>query len=234
MLIKPGFGISAMSGKLGGTVYARNRGGLYARSLAVPLQPDSPAQTEKWQIWQNSADAFASLNAEQLERWNTYAEQVTASNRLGDPIKLTAQQIFTELYTNASLVGDTPLVVPPACTNRPTVQSVFGLIVTASGGQVERFRINHLDAVDTSEAGVWVLISAAAIQRPTVRNVNNQFRIITTRTAPSGTMDIFDDYISRFDKLAEPGQLAHVKIRPIANACYLGGPAIKLTHTVTG
>lgn len=232
-LIKPGFGISALSGKLGGTIYSRNRGGMYAKAWASPVQPDSSDQTDKWAIWQEAADAYNSLSSENLDRWHTYAQQVTGSNRLGEPIRLTGQQVFWECFTNASLNGFTPLTVPNASTNRPAISSVFGLIVGSDGSDLNIFFVNHTEGIAPSGESTRMLISAAPCQRATVRNVNNQFRLITTAPGTGGLRNILTPYIDKFGSTAEIGWNAHVKIRVVDTGSWLGGNTILLSQQIT-
>ena len=40
-LLVPGAVVSVLSGKIGGTVFARNRGGAYARAYAIPTRVTS-------------------------------------------------------------------------------------------------------------------------------------------------------------------------------------------------
>src|SRR5438477_2164134 len=120
-LFKPGFGISALSGKNGGTIYSRNRGGQYSKAWANPMGTPTDDQTDKMEIWITMGATYNSLNRDQINLWEEYAQKLTAKNRLGDPIKLTAQQTFCECFTNASLIGETPLTEPGEATNRPAI-----------------------------------------------------------------------------------------------------------------
>jgi hypothetical protein len=83
--IKFGGGVIAMSGKIGGTVFARNRAGSYARAWAKPVNPNSTAQGQArnrignlTQYWRTTLE-----NAERIS-WATYANAVAMKNRLGE------------------------------------------------------------------------------------------------------------------------------------------------------
>lgn len=126
MILKPGPLISEGSGKVGGVVMARNRGGLYLRAWANPLNPNSPLQQEVragmayiMSIW-NSA-----LMATHRDEWELYAANTPMLNRLGDTIYLTGQQHFARSMVScyqAALAGSGVVVV----TDGPTT---FGLPV---------------------------------------------------------------------------------------------------------
>lgn len=105
-LIKPIHG--EMSGKIGGNVYARNRGGMYVRTWAKPVQPDTPLQTAVKSymgaavgVWTNT------LTQAQRDAWTLYAANTPVVNRLGDTVYLTGQNHFIAQYVSAiqGLVG---------------------------------------------------------------------------------------------------------------------------------
>lgn len=83
MLITGSF-ITAASGKMGGIVAARNKGGQYLRAYAMPVNPSTPFQeavrnavatlTSRW-------TSVVTLN--QRARWADYASNVTITNPLG-------------------------------------------------------------------------------------------------------------------------------------------------------
>lgn len=231
-LIKTGFGISQLSGKIGDTVFSRNRGGAYAKTRSNPVQPSTGDQTDKWAIWTDSANAYKNLNAQQIQMWSEYAKGITGSNRLGEPIRLTGQQVFTECFTNASLVGYDPLLEPRQWTNRPSVSSVFGLWASSNGYKLTLLAVNHTTYESPSGWGIQQLISAAPVQRPSVRNVNNQFRLIDTTTA-TGIHYITDPYIAKFTNAGLPGQIAHLRIRAVDVGNFLGSTTILINGEVT-
>lgn len=232
-LIKTGFGISALSGKLGDTVYARNRGGMYARAMAIPVQPDSPDQIDKWQIWTDAADAYNSLSSEELDRWRTYATQLQGQNRLGEPISYTGQQIFWECFTNASLAGLTPITIPSAFSDRPAITETGDLVCTWNGSNIGFMFLNGMASISPSGGGNVSLFYAAPNLRPSVRNVNNQFRLIGVFGAGSGIKNYKSAYIAKFGDVAEIGWLSHLKIRVIDGQSMLGSTHVLKESIIT-
>jgi hypothetical protein len=115
-LIKPIHG--EMSGKIGGNVYARNKGGTYVRAWADPVQPGTARQLQVRQKMANAVLAYSLIDAAKRAAWELYAANTPMVNRLGDTIYLTGQQHFCrsnvpvalaqELGSSASLVLDGP------------------------------------------------------------------------------------------------------------------------------
>jgi hypothetical protein len=88
--IKFGGGVTAMSGSIGGSTYARNRFGYYLRPRTKPVNPNSTLQiavrTEMAFFTQRWHDT---LSAAQRTAWATYAAAVPVKNRLGETVYLT-------------------------------------------------------------------------------------------------------------------------------------------------
>jgi len=110
-IINPTLG--EMRGKLGGLVFSRNKGGTYARSMAVPTNPNSARQqaTRNWMAW--CATTWESVLTEaQREQWREWAETHSSLNSLGQTIFLTALDWYAKANTRLLDCAATPLVVP--------------------------------------------------------------------------------------------------------------------------
>lgn len=99
-LVKFGQGVAKMSGKLGGTVFAHNRGGAYARNWSVPTDPATDFQLVLRNAMRTLVVAWTEeLTANEIASWETYAANVPVLNPLGDPIHLTGQQWYIACNT---------------------------------------------------------------------------------------------------------------------------------------
>jgi len=94
-LVKFGAGIVGMSGSIGGTTFARNRYGSYARSKTKPVNPNTSNQSAVraavsyvTELWHNT------LTAAQRTAWGAYAQAVAMTNRLGETTYLTGFNHF--------------------------------------------------------------------------------------------------------------------------------------------
>lgn len=84
-LVKFGAGVVQMSGSIGGTTFARNSSGNYARSRTTPVNPQSSRQTAVRASIAFLAAAWSStLSQAQRDAWKDYAAAVVMSNRLGE------------------------------------------------------------------------------------------------------------------------------------------------------
>lgn len=115
-LIQFGGGITAMSGSIGGTTFARNRSGAYSRARTKPVNPNTAAQvkcrsvvsylTEYW---------YTDLSPAQRTAWGVYASNVAMKNKLGQSISLSGFNHFIRgnsprAYQNLAVIEDGPIV----------------------------------------------------------------------------------------------------------------------------
>lgn len=122
MLVKFGAGILGASGSIGGTTFARNAGGSYARQRTKPVNPNTPRQqTARAIISALVAEFGLTLTAAQRSAWAVYADAISVVNRLGESIKLSGYNHFIRsnsviLQCGGSMVADGPtdLTLPPA------------------------------------------------------------------------------------------------------------------------
>jgi hypothetical protein len=110
-IISPIFG--EMRGKVGGSVYSRNKGGPYVRMHAVPTNPNSARQqsTRNWLQW--AAEGWNGvLTAAQRAQWNEFAETHSVTNRLGQSINLTGLDWYAKCNARLKDAGLTAIAEP--------------------------------------------------------------------------------------------------------------------------
>lgn len=117
--------IASASGSVGGTVYSRNRGGMYIRNRSVPVNPNTEDQIRARQDLGQSSTAWRALTQAVRDTWVDYAAATPWFNKLGDAIVLTGQQAFCGCSALAKLLG---LSVPATA---PAVPGRSGINVTA-------------------------------------------------------------------------------------------------------
>lgn len=89
-LVKYGGGVTQMSGSIGGTTFARNASGNYARARTKPVNPQTALQTVVRAAFAFLTDRWAQiLTANQRTAWNLYGSSVPMQNKLGETIFLT-------------------------------------------------------------------------------------------------------------------------------------------------
>jgi hypothetical protein len=94
-LLKLGPNIAGISGSIGGTTYARNKSGTYARQRTKPINPSSSRQQIVRAIISSCRTIWAdTLTAAQRAAWALYANNVAMVNRLGETINLSGYNQF--------------------------------------------------------------------------------------------------------------------------------------------
>jgi len=103
-LIKFGIGVSKMSGKVGGSVFASNRYGSYVRNWNSPVNPNSDRQA---QVRSNMAalvqDWKDTLTETERYQWEVYASNIVMKNRLGEDIYLSGFNHF--IRSNMAIIN---------------------------------------------------------------------------------------------------------------------------------
>lgn len=106
--IKFGNGVSEIRGKIGGNVYARNRGGSYSRAKVTPLNPQSTRQSAQRDAQSAVMKRWsANLTEPQRQAWIAAAEFITAKNIFGDSVKLTGIALYAKLNSVLQRIGQT-------------------------------------------------------------------------------------------------------------------------------
>lgn len=124
MLFKPLLG-TALSGALGGIVASHNRGGAYFRANTVPTDPGTPQQIIIRTILTNLALAWQTeLTVAQRQGWETYADNVPVTNRIGETIFLTGQQMYVRNNTAREQAGLARINKPPVIFSLATLTAV--------------------------------------------------------------------------------------------------------------
>jgi len=88
-LVKFGGGIIQISGKLGGNIFSRNKGGNYVRGFTNPINPNTGLQVAVRASLAQLTDRWSNtLTAANRTAWNLYAASVTVTNRLGESVNI--------------------------------------------------------------------------------------------------------------------------------------------------
>ena len=105
--IVTGGGVAAISGKLGGTVFASNKGGAYMRNFKVPTNPKTSYQEDARDSLAQYSNEWRTLTDEQRESWVAWAATHPVVDRLGASRNLTGSQAYVKINANRDLAGDT-------------------------------------------------------------------------------------------------------------------------------
>ena len=211
-----GGGVAAISGKSGGTVFARNKGGAYMRNFVKPTNPSTVYQEEARDRLTQYSNEWRTMTDAQRETWNAWASEHPVLDRLGAAKTLTGAQAYTKINTNRDLAADgtTNSTVPsePAWVNG-IIDTDEAIVADISDNEI------MIPLGAGAAAGQIVFVYATPAISPGVTNSANQERLVavvnlTEGMVTAGEFDIRADWAERFGSLT--GQTG----RKIAAHCY--------------
>lgn len=208
-LIKTGLAISQISGKVAGVVFARNRGGAYARNGAKPIT----VTTEKALAYKGflaaASQAWVALTAAQRQSWGVFASGKTVSNRLGSSISLTGQNWYVALNARLLAAGNAKISVPPV-DPPPATPVITDFTVDAGTGATE------LTFTPTPiGANVKLYIRGAMCFSAAVNNVESLLTTVTISAANAASpLDLEALLINAFGPLVE-GAVYTLEVRTL-------------------
>lgn len=106
--------VSEARGSIGGTTFARNRSGAFARLRVVPTNPATARQTEVRALMATLQTAWRdTLTIAERDGWQNYAASLSLVNRVGGPSRLTGPNIYIRANSILLRAGITRLDIPP-------------------------------------------------------------------------------------------------------------------------
>jgi hypothetical protein len=208
----PGVAVSQVSGRVGGTIFSRNRGGAYMRNGSKPTAVTTPAAQLIKAMTAQASQAWAVLTEDLREQWREWATQNPVINRLGQSRTLSGHQAFVKLnvrllYANASLIGSPPVVPAPQPVTPGTItftDSPLALTVAFSPTPLG--------------TGIAAQCFAYLSNSPGVAYVKNRLALVATgATATATPLDIEAGVVERFGT-PQAGQTIHIGLRTIDTA----------------
>lgn len=126
-LIKYSAAVAGASGKAGGIVFSRNRGGSYIRSWAKGVNPKTVAQTNQRNKLAGLSTAWKNLTQAQKDGWSQAAllSYRKVTNRLGEQTSLTGFQLFMKQNLLTQTIGLTNILqTAPLPMESPVLKEV--------------------------------------------------------------------------------------------------------------
>lgn len=166
------------SGSVGGLTYAHNRSGMYTRGRAIPTNPGTEFQQAVRNFMGQLTSAWLStLTPAQRTGWETYDDNVTMMNPLGDPIHIGALQHFVRsnlprLQAEVTQINDAPIIFNLGTMTEPEFTA------TADDDMVG-VAFTDTDAW-ANEDDAHLLVSASRPLSPTINYFKGPYRFIGT------------------------------------------------------
>lgn len=178
---------SKLSGTMGGTVAAHNRGGQYIRALVTPVNPNTSLQQAVRTIFANLAQAWSLLTDIQRQQWDDYGANVPVVNRIGETINLTGFNMYIRSNTPREQVGLPRVNDGPTDFTLPALGNVSYTAISPAGTIIASIVFEATEAwVDEDDAAL--LCNFSRQQNTTINffkgPFNSQVPVLGNLTTP--------------------------------------------------
>jgi hypothetical protein len=199
------------SGSIGGVTYSHNRGGLYTRGRSIPVNPNSNEQQTVRAAFGSLAQRWNNIVTQaQRDAWENYAALTPVTNRLGDELILSGQQMYIRCNTVRVQAGVAEVDAGP------TAPGNTALTLITLSPVVTSFDVNYTNtdpwAITT---GGGLNIQTSRGQSPTINYFKGPFRfkeaaLGNTATPPTSPVNMSED---AFGGAHVIGQRSYVRAR---------------------
>lgn len=187
-LMTPGPVVGQVSGRIGGTIFSHNKGGMYIRNGTKPTKVTTELALKFKALMGKVSKEWQRLTAENRAAWVSYAATNSEKNRLGRSISITGQNWFVRCNTRAQAVGGVTLTLPPTI---PSPGVSFPTAFTISKSEEEATFTLGAALANANEV-LW--IRAAVTSTPTKNNIENLFKTVTFyATLPIDPADLYEE-----------------------------------------
>ena len=198
MLIKWGSIIVDGSGKLGGHIFSKSRGGNTMRTLARAINPQTTFQQVIRSRFTNLSQNWRDLTESQRESWYAAESSFSRTNRFGDVVLLSGKNLYNSLNAQLAILGRSYKSIAPMPTEIP--KNIVSKVTINMSGE---FISIEGDFVAFTQ---YILVGTPSVSQG-VRNFNDSIRIISRGASGSGGTDIingnvlYTNYVKRFGSL---------------------------------
>lgn len=164
--------VSQMSGKLNGSVFAKNRGGAYIRTKVTPVNPQSTAQMAVRAALTSLSQSWRGLTADQRAAWNAAVSNFTSTDIFGDIKTPSGINLYNKLNLNLDNIGVSPISTPPAPVSVGFF-SALSIAADASAGTVAA-----TFTAEGASAGQTVVVEATPCVSAGKDFVKSEYRVV--------------------------------------------------------
>jgi len=196
-LIRPGAVVGQISGRVGGVVFARNRGGAYVRNGPAPVQPRTIYQTQVRNALSTASSAWDGLTEDQRKAWSEWAKLNPIKNRIGETVTLQGNAAFVELNSRLARLGIAPVAATPA------VGAPAGLLTLSLNADIGAGAFEAVFTPNPLGANQRIVIEGCNTRATAVEFIENRLVLVTAGAAASTSpMDIQAAFEARLGTLA--------------------------------
>lgn len=193
--------IGQASGRLGATIFSKNRAGVYIRNGTKPVNTYSVYRATVKARLSAASKHWLTISLADREAWVTWAAQISWKNRLGQSISLTGQQACIQCNARILACGAAMIDVP-ALTATP--ENITGVTVTRDIGTAT-FTLAWTSGALGATDYLW--LRGCVLETTTRGYWTNLFRWFKTSSAAATTpQSLKTDVENRFGTL-QAGQV---------------------------
>jgi hypothetical protein len=189
--IKFGMMMTDASGKLGGQVFSKNRGGSYVRTKVTPTNPQTTAQMTVRGIFASISSAWSSLTEANRLSFNNLVGDYGTTDIFGDLHNPSGKALFQRLNQNLEISEQAQITtcVPPSAVPFANLISVTGDVSNAA--------IDVVTSGDTTGSKVVIWATPSLSQGTTfVKNKLRQIAVVAG--ADPQEADVWNEYVAKF------------------------------------
>lgn len=174
--------LTQASGSVGGITASRNRGGMYFRARAIPVDPNTPAQATIRAILGSLVNRWINtLTIGQRNNWDVYAANVPLTGPLGDPITVSGMNHYVRANTPRSQILATIIDDAPFIFDTGTLGPVVALSAIQAT-QTVSWSVNDLD--DWNIADGHIIFQQSRPQNQTINFFRGPYRFMNSFEGP--------------------------------------------------
>ena len=189
--IKFGMMMTDASGKLGGQVFSKNRGGSYVRTKVTPTNPQTSAQSTIRGIFASISSRWSSLTEAERASFNGFVQAYARTDIFGDLRNPSGKSLFQRLNQNLEISGQAQKDV---CVS-PVEVPFANLSAAVADISAITFGVNYSGNLAGAKLVVW----ATPQMSQGTKFVKNQLRQLEVfNGVNAGMVDIWASYVDKF------------------------------------
>lgn len=209
--------LAGISGKLNGSVFAKNRSGSYIRTKVTPVNPQSIAQGLVRAALTTFSKAWGSLTEAQRLAWNSAVSNFASTDIFGDIKNPSGINLFNKLNLNLNSIGVAMISNVP---NKDQVGYMDALTIAADESAST---LGLTFTAQGASAGQTVVVEATPPLSAGKNFAKSEFRQIGTFAGDGTSPQAFGtQYIAKFGTMPD-GKKIFVRCKFISNTTGVSG-----------
>ena len=226
-IFTPGVAVGQISGRVGGSVFSHNKGGMYIRNGTIPSISGSAKATAYKSYLGLASQAYANLTDAQAAAWREYAANHPVTNRLGRSHTLSPNNWFVGCNARLIAASESVITLPPAYPSPSGVLISAAAVAAGAGTATITLSTSPLGTNDRA----W--IRAARVQSGRITNVRNKLTtLLISPAADTSPIDIateLEDALGSF----QAGDWYHFEVRILDDRTGLVSAAVTYATETT-